>query len=216
MNSVLTHAAAEMLRQPANRPRPSVGPIAASTWFSGCGIMPSTLPRSLRMPAMALVAPLTFQSGSSAAVGRGVAEQHPALAFEPRDGRFVGDVVAFAVRHRHADHLAGVVAARERRVGALDPQIDVAADEFQRGVAHQHAGQEPASQRIWKPLQTPSTSPPLLGVGAHRIHDRRARRDRAAAQIVAVGEAARHHHEIGARRQRSCRRATPSPARGRR
>src|SRR5262245_45361610 len=49
---------------PANNPRPSVGPIAASTWFSGCGIMPSTLPRSFRMPAIALMAPLWFQFGS--------------------------------------------------------------------------------------------------------------------------------------------------------
>src|SRR5262245_35212106 len=49
---------------PANNPRPSVGPITASTWFSGCGIMPSTLPRSFRMPAIALMAPLWFQFGS--------------------------------------------------------------------------------------------------------------------------------------------------------
>src|SRR5262245_24122399 len=33
-----------------------------------------------------------------AAVGRGVAEQHPALAFEPRDCCLVGDVIALAVR----------------------------------------------------------------------------------------------------------------------
>ena len=63
-------------------------------------------------------------------------------------------------------------------------------------------GSSPASHRIWKPLQTPSTSPPCAGMRAHRVHDRRARRDRAAAQIIAVGEAARHHHEVGARRQR--------------
>ena len=37
---------------------------------------------------------------------------------------------------------------------------------------------------------------------AHRIHDRRAAGNRAAAQIVAVGKPARHDDEIGARRQR--------------
>src|SRR5262249_16134392 len=36
---------------------------------SGCGIRPSTLPLSLSTPAMALVAPLTFQAGSSAPSG---------------------------------------------------------------------------------------------------------------------------------------------------
>ncbi|MGY4420164.1 hypothetical protein ACVWY2_002589 [Bradyrhizobium sp. JR6.1] len=52
-------------------------------------------------------------------------------------------------------------------------------------------------------MQTPSTSPPLCGEVAHRVHDGRAGRDRAAAQIVSVGEAAGHHHEVGAFGQRS-------------
>src|SRR5262249_25577914 len=51
-----------------------------------------------------------------AAVGRGVAEQYPALALEPRDRLLVGDVVALAVRHRHPDYLPGVVAASKWRV----------------------------------------------------------------------------------------------------
>src|SRR6516165_6513376 len=49
---------------PANSPRPSVEPSAASTWFSGWGIKPSTLPELLTTPAIAFVAPLTFQAGS--------------------------------------------------------------------------------------------------------------------------------------------------------
>src|SRR5690606_4932234 len=39
---------------------PSAEPSSASTARSGCGIMPSTLPRSLTMPAMALRLPLTL------------------------------------------------------------------------------------------------------------------------------------------------------------
>lgn len=39
-----------------------------------------------------------------------------------------------------------------------------------------------------------------IGVPTHFI-----RRDRATAQIVAIGEAARHHHEVGAFRQRGLR-----------
>ena len=35
------------------------------------------------------------------------------------------------------------------------------------------------------------------GKGTHRIHDGRACGDRSTAQIIAVGEATRHHHEIG-------------------
>src|SRR6266705_5290233 len=70
-----------------------------------------------------------------AAVRRSVAEQHPALAFKPRDGLLVGDVIALAMRDRHADHLTRIVAACERRVGALDPQTDLATDELERSIA---------------------------------------------------------------------------------
>src|SRR6266478_22758 len=55
--------------RPANSPRPSVGPTAASTWFSGCGIRPSTLRFSESTPAIALVAPLKFQFGSGTPAG---------------------------------------------------------------------------------------------------------------------------------------------------
>src|SRR5207248_7306415 len=52
------HAAA-VSSSPSNRRRPSVRPCAASTTRSGCGIRPSTLPLSLRMPAMRRAEPLT-------------------------------------------------------------------------------------------------------------------------------------------------------------
>ena len=76
------------------------------------------------------------------AVGRAVAIEHPPLAFEPLQGLFIGFVIALAMGDRHADDLAGIVAAGERRVGALDPQMHVVADEFQPRVAHQDAGQQ--------------------------------------------------------------------------
>src|SRR5262249_14880247 len=47
--------------------------------------------------------------------------------------------------------------------------------------------------------------PALLGMRTHRVHDWRTGRDRAAAQIVAIGEAARNHHQVGAGRQRVLR-----------
>src|SRR5260370_1405565 len=68
---------------------------------------------------------------------------HPPLALETLQRLLIGLVIALAMRDRHADHLPGIIAARERRVGALDPQMHVRADEFQPRVAHQHTGQEP-------------------------------------------------------------------------
>ena len=132
------------------------------------------------------------------AIGRRVAEQNTPLAFECLDGLVVGDIIAFAMRDRHADHLPRVIAARERRVGALDAQIDVAADEFQLGIAHQHAGQKPGLAQDLEAVADAEHEAALRRVGADRIHDRRARRDRAAAQIIAVGEPARDHDEVGA------------------
>src|SRR2546423_7067550 len=63
--SLGNHAAcAKCATSPANSPRPSVQPTAFSTWFSGCGIRPSTLSFSLSTPAIELRAPFTFQFAS--------------------------------------------------------------------------------------------------------------------------------------------------------
>ena len=99
--------------------------------------------------------------------------------------------------NRHADHLAGVVALREWRVGPFDPQIDIAADELEGGVAHQHSRQEARLAQDLEPVANAEHEATLRRKGPHRVHDRRAGRDCAATQIVAVGKAARHHREIG-------------------
>ena len=54
------------------------------------------------------------------------------------------------------------------------------------------------SHRIWKPLQMPSTGMPPAGGGDHLGHHRREAGDRAAAQVVAVGEAAGQHDRVDA------------------
>ena len=59
-------------------------------------------------------------------------------------------------------------------------------------------GSMPASRRIWKPLQMPSTGPPAGGERLHFSHDRREARDRAGPQVVAVCEAAGQYHDVGA------------------
>ena len=102
------------------------------------------------------------------------------------------------MRDRHADHLAGVVAARERRVGALDLQVHVAADELDARVALQDAGQQFRLAQNLEAVAHAHHEAALARMVAHGGHDRRMRRDRAAAQIVAIGEAAGQHDQIGA------------------
>jgi hypothetical protein len=50
----------------SNRARPSLPPCAGSIRFSGCGIMPSTLPALLTMPAMLLSEPFGIGVGGVA------------------------------------------------------------------------------------------------------------------------------------------------------
>ena len=81
-----------------------------------------------------------------------------------------------------------------------------------RGSARRTPGRSPASQRIWKPLQMPSTGPPSAANRATARHHGREARDRAAAQVVAVGEAARAGRPPptgGQRRSPHARRARP-------
>src|SRR5262249_53169617 len=94
---------------------------------------------------------------------------------------------------------------RERRVGALDPQMNVAADELERGVAHEDTWQEAGLAENLEAVADPEHEPTLTGMRTHRVHDRRTGRDRAAAQIVTIGEAARNDGQAGAGRQRVLR-----------
>ena len=164
--------------------------------------MPSTLPLSLTMPAIELRRAVDVGVLVDHAIGRTVAIEHPPLALEPLHGLLVRLVVAFAMRDRHADHLAGIVAAGERRIGTFDPQMDVVADEFQPRIAHQHAGQEAGFAEDLKSVADAEHEAAAGCEGPHRIHHRRTRGNGAAAQIVAIGEAAGHHHEIGSLGQR--------------
>ena len=120
--------------RPSNSRRPSVPPWAGSTIRSGCGIMPSTLPASLRMPAM-----LARRAVDLA----GIAEGDPAFALEPVERLGVGLVIAVMMGDRDDDLLARLVAGGEGRLAVLDRQRHVAADEADAGVAHQRAGQQP-------------------------------------------------------------------------
>ncbi len=68
-------------------------------------------------------------------------------------------------------------------------------------VPHQNARQQSGLAGNLKAVADGEHEAAFRRVGAHGIHDRRARGDGAAAEIIAVGKAAREHDEIGAFRQ---------------
>ena len=115
------------------------------------------------------------------AIRRTIAVEHPPVAFEALERFFISLVIAFAMCDRHADDLTRIVTARERRIGALDPQMNILANEFQPRIAHEHAGQESSFAKDLKAVADAEHEAAFGGEIAHRIHHRRARCDRATA-----------------------------------
>ena len=108
----------------------------------------------------------------------------------------VGEIVAVMVGDGRADDLAGRIVAREGGVGVGDLQLHFAADEFQRGVAHQRAGQQAGLDEDLEAVADADDLHALRGLFGDGAHDRHARGDGAAAQIVAEGEAAGNGDQV--------------------
>src|SRR3954464_7814821 len=62
---LIDHAGANAFTMDSRMTSPSVPPSAASQARSGCGIMPTTLRRSLQMPAIACADPFGFESSAT-------------------------------------------------------------------------------------------------------------------------------------------------------
>ena len=80
------------------------------------------------------------------------------------------------------------------RVGDLE--LDAAADEAQAGVADQRARQQAGLGQDLEAVADAQHGHAPLGAAHHLAHHRAARRHGAAAQIVAVGEAAGHADQV--------------------
>ena len=153
------------------------------------------------MPAIEFIEPLRLASCVIVAMGIGIAEGHQPFAFEPLQGLGVGRVVALAMRDADIDGLALGIGPGEGGVVALDPQELAMADELEVGVAHQDAGKKPGFAQDLEAVADAEHEAAARRMGADRIHHGRAAGNGAAAQIIAVGEAAGQDHEVGAFRQ---------------
>jgi hypothetical protein len=111
------------------------------------------------------------------------------------------------------DQLALVAISRgEARVRRLHQKRRTFADEVQAFIAHQRAGQEARLDQDLEAVADAENRNARFGALDEVGRDRRARGDGAAAQIVAIGEAARDHNEIKAFRQGAF--AMPNHGRG--
>src|SRR5690348_15164280 len=127
----------------------------------------------------------------------GVAEEDLPLGLELVE-RGLGRVVAAGgVLDGHGQRVALLARAREGSVGVLDDEVDLAADEAQARVGQQRAWQQPRLAQNLEAVAYAEHGAAAESELAHRLHHRREASDRARAQVVAVGEAARDDDGVG-------------------
>ena len=88
--------------------------------------------------------------------------------------------------------------AGERAAAVEHLELDLAEGEAPVGVAEQRAGQQVRLAEHLKAVADPQHEPAVARELDHRLHRRREARDRAGAQVVAVGEAAGDDDRVGA------------------
>src|SRR5438552_4168347 len=132
----------------------------------------------------------------------GVPEHDTAGRFELGDHFRRREIVAFAMRDRHAQHLTDATVEGERRIDALDAKADEFAMKLEIAVTEHRARKQAAFQQNLKTV----TDAKDWTAGARKrrdaAHDGRESRDRARSEVVAMREPARQDHHVGARKRR--------------
>ena len=177
----------------ASTSAPSPEPSSGSTACSGWGMRPMTLPSALRTPATSAT---RRRSGSRPARSEARSGRPPRAR---RGGRAAANQQPSPCLTGIVRRWPGCAARGERRVGPLDAERDVAADEASDAFGPQDAGQEAGLAEDLEAVADPEHEPAVGGEVGDGAHDRREAGDRAAAQVVAVGEAAGEDDCVDAR-----------------
>ena len=125
-----------------------------------------------------------------------VAEGDAVLGFEFVERALVGDVAAFAVGDRQAQHLVLLRGGGVGRVGGAHREAQFAADELQAAIADQRAGKQAGLHQDLEAVADAEHEPAIGGELADGLHDGRELGDGPAAEVIAVGEAAGENHGI--------------------
>ena len=183
--------AANAVTTEVKKPSPSAdGPVSGSMACSGCGIRPNTLPSALQMPAMSRAEPLGAPS---------------AYLTTTRPARSSSSRVASSATKAPSPFLTGTVsscaAGEARRPGGprvAHGQPHVGVDEPQARVPGQRAGQQVRLAEDLEAVADAEHRQSRPGRGDQLAHHRGEPGDRAAAQVVAVREAAGQDHRVDA------------------
>ena len=174
----------------------------ASAARSGWGIRPKTFPRALAMPAMSSCEPFGLAVGRDVAVAIAVAQDHAARRRQVRRSCPRRARSAAAAPARRGTRCVNGVSVRSTR-----HQHPLGA-ELQRRVAQHGAWQQASLEQHLEAVADAQHQAAARGEPLDAGHDRREARDRAGAQMVAVGEAAGQDDRTRSGRSAARRRAT--------
>jgi hypothetical protein len=131
-------------------------------------------------------------------VGSRVTKNDLMIFFESCESGFVATVISVGVRDGNLEDLAFLGGIGERRVGLLDADVHVAADETQAAVAHHGAGKQAGFAENLEAVANAQDQAAARGEFLDGLHHRRKARDGAGAEIVAVGKSAGQNDGVAA------------------
>ena len=118
------------------------------------------------------------------------------VGLELCEGFCVGKVATFAVGDGHTKNFSRRNLAGERRIVRGGLEENIFAVELQVAVANQRAGQQMRFGQDLKAIADAEHEAAVVGELFHGLHDGAEPRDRAAAQVIAITEAAGHKHGV--------------------
>src|SRR5262249_32676840 len=98
--------------------------------------------------------------------------------------RFVAEIIALSVGHGDAQDLPVLIAVGERRVGALDADVDVLTDELQIAITQQRARQQAGLAQDLEAVANAQNNAAVAGEILDSPHYRRESRDRPRTQVI--------------------------------
>ena len=140
----------------------------------------------------------TVRVGLRRDIPRGItiADQDLVVGIELLQGLRIGKVVPLAMGDRDVQNLSLMEHGGEGSVRVLDTQVKALAAEEKSVVAHQRAGQKPRFAENLEAIADAEHQDAGISRKTDSPHDRREPGDRSAAEVIAIGEAARENHGI--------------------
>ena len=125
-----------------------------------------------------------------------VAEDDPAIPLQCHEGPVITEIVAFHVADGDFEDLAGLQVLGEGCLVGFDAQVDLLADVFEAGIAHECAGEQTGFAKDLKAVADAENQAAGGSELLDRLHNGSEVSDGAGAEVVAVGEAAGNNDGI--------------------